>query len=110
VRVWRGVAAGLSAVVAAATGVVTNLVTNQWSLALVVAFGLLVLLGVGFQAGLTMIGSSSFGGGDSETSDKRMESTAQRATASDSSVVIQAGRDAHVSGNHPRSRGLWRNL
>jgi hypothetical protein len=28
------VAAGLSAVVAAATGVVTNLVTNQWSLAL----------------------------------------------------------------------------
>jgi hypothetical protein len=110
VRVWRGVAAGLSAVVAAATGVVTNLVTNQWSLALGVAFGLLVLLGVGFQAGLTMIGSSSVGGGDSETSDKRIRSMTQRATASDSAVVIQAGRDAHVSGSHPRSRGLRRNL
>ena len=33
-QVWRGVAAGLLAVVAAAIGLATNLVTNQWSLAL----------------------------------------------------------------------------
>ncbi len=109
-RVWRGVAAGLSVVVAAATGVVTNLVTNQWSLALGVALGLLVLLGVGFQVGLTMIGSSSVSDGGSETSDKRMGSVAQRATASHSAVVIQAGRDAHVSDSHPWSRWLRRNI
>jgi hypothetical protein len=63
-RVWRGVAAGFSVVVAAATGVVTNLVTDRWSLALVVSLGLLVVLGAALQVGLTLFGDRGREGAD----------------------------------------------
>lgn len=66
--VWRGLAA---AVVAAATELITNLVTNQLSPA----------LGV------------------------RWACWGQRATASDSPMVIPVGRDVYISDSYLRSRG-----
>jgi hypothetical protein len=47
---WRAGAAGVSAVAAAAAGVVTALVTAHPSLGLWVALGVLVVIGAGLQA------------------------------------------------------------
>ncbi len=95
--VLRGVAAGLTVVVAAATGVVTNLVTNRWNLASVVALVLLIVLGAIVQIVLTVADrrNPESSGGPS-----------QRATARSGATVIQAGRDVRIAGQHadqPRS-------
>jgi uncharacterized membrane protein YhiD involved in acid resistance len=75
----RGWASGLSVVVAAAIGVVTNLVTNQWSLALAATLLLLIVSAVVIQVFPSRAPAEPAPG--------------QHATASDNAVVIQAGRD-----------------
>lgn len=51
--VWRAVAAGISVIVASASGVVTALVTTHPSRGLWVALGVAVILGAVLQAALT---------------------------------------------------------
>jgi hypothetical protein len=53
VNVWRAVAAGVAVIVAAASGVVTGLVTTRPSRGLWVALGVAVLMGALLQAALT---------------------------------------------------------
>lgn len=98
-QLWRGGAAGFSVVVAAVTGVVTNLVTDRWSLALVVSLGLLVVLGVALQVGLTLFGDHNR---EDRGPDKHfVTGVQQQATARDNATIIQAGRDAHQAEHRP---------
>lgn len=98
-RFWRSVAAGFSVVVAAATGVVTNLVTDRWSLTLIVSLGLLVLLGVALQMGLTLFGGRNRE--DRESNVSPVVRVQQRASARDNANVIQAGQDAYLAEHRP---------
>jgi hypothetical protein len=84
----RAVAAALSVVLAAGIGVVTNLVTQRWSIALGVGLGVLVLVGCGVQVYLVV---TERGGPRGERSGVR-----QRAVVRGRGVVIQAGRDAQL--------------
>lgn len=70
----RWLVSGSSVVVAAGIGVLTNLITNQWSIALAVGLGLLIIA----QVVLAVSASGSSG---------------QNARASGHGVVNQAGRD-----------------
>jgi uncharacterized membrane protein len=79
VRRWRIAAAASSVVVSTAAGVVTNVVTDNWSVALAVLLGALVVVGVALQ-----IVASAAG-------DKAPER--QVAKAGRGATIIQAGRD-----------------
>jgi peptidoglycan/LPS O-acetylase OafA/YrhL len=78
-RRWRIAAAAASVVVSAAAGVVTNIVTDKWSVALAVLLGVLVVLGVVLQIVASAAGDDGPGG--------------QVAKASRGATIIQAGRD-----------------
>jgi hypothetical protein len=91
--VKRAVAAALSVVLATGIGVVTNLVTQRWGIALGAGLGVLVLLGCAVQVYLVA----------GERGERRERSgVRQQAVARGRGVVIQAGRDAHVD---PVQRG-----
>lgn len=79
------VTAGGSVVVAAAVGVVTNLVTSHRSIGLGAA--LIVLVGLGVMFVLAGGRPTSTGAGVTVT---------QRVTASGDSIVVQAGRDVRA--------------
>ena len=96
--VWRAIAAGISVIVAAASGVVTSVVTTHPSRGLWVGLGVAVILGAVLQAALT------FGDGKKP----------QRAEASGAGAVAVGGSaqgiSTHVRGTHgpaeaPSGRG-----
>lgn len=91
---WRFAAAGATVVVGAATGVLTNLITSRWSIALAVGMGVLLVVGVVLQVMLTADEDGTRAGGD----DRRSRfSTRQVARARDRATVIQAGGDVTIS-------------
>ncbi len=94
VHVGRMVAAGLSVVVAAATGVVINLVTDRPTVALVAALGALVVLGVALAVWSLWLGGRTSGPDTGAAARIR-----QRARATGSASVVQAGRDVHQQGD-----------
>src|SRR5215472_1999080 len=91
---WRLLAAGATVVVGAATGVITNLITSRWSIALAVGLGVLLVIGVVLQVALAAgdDGAGS-GGGDGKRSRLFIRQTAR---ARDRATVIQAGRDVTI--------------
>jgi hypothetical protein len=95
--VWRSTAAGAAVVVSGVTGVVTNLVTNRPTVALLAALGLLLLAGVALQIIVTLTSR---------------DGTGQRHIACGSATVNEAGRDAVITGNlfiggFARLRDVW---
>jgi hypothetical protein len=84
----RAGAAALSVVLAAGTGVVTNLVTQRWSFALGAGLIVLVALGCAVQIYLT-------------ATDSGRRAVSQRASAKGGGAVIQAGRDAVIDTGRP---------
>ncbi|MDQ7802721.1 hypothetical protein Q5425_03200 [Amycolatopsis sp. A133] len=89
---WRISITALSVVVAAGTGVVTNLITNRWSLALAVGLGLLVLAGIVIQLVQTPWREQGEGAPGGHRAPSQIASAGRDAT------VIQAGRDVHLGG------------
>jgi hypothetical protein len=103
---WRLVAVGATVVVSAATGVLTNLVTNKWSVALGVTLGALVVIGVLLQ--VVLAGRGDLSGSGSGQTGRRWSGIRQRARASGRSMIIQSGRDVSLraeGGNRPGGDG-----
>lgn len=85
---WRAAAAGMTVVLGAAIGVVTNIVTGRWSVALVVLLVVLVVFGVVLQVAVTLMEGSGAPAGP-----------VLRARASGRSRIVQAGRDITLHGD-----------
>jgi hypothetical protein len=91
---WRLVAAGATVIVSAVTGVLTNVVTSRWNVALGATLGVLVVVGVVLQVVLT-------GGADNSSSEgcgaaRSPSGIRQRARAGGRATIIQAGRDVII--------------
>jgi hypothetical protein len=96
VSAWRAAAAGATVLIAAAIGVITNLVTDQRSVTLAVALAALVAIGVLLQVVLSLDAPARWVGGTAAK-------VSQRARGSGQARIIQAGRDVILP---PRSDDL----
>lgn len=93
--VLRSICAGATVVVGAAVGVITNVVTARWSVALAVGLGVLVVVGVALQVVLSVAEGHASGG----------HGVRLRATARHGGRVIQAGRDIQINPTSPDRPG-----
>jgi hypothetical protein len=91
---WRLPAAGATVIVSAATGVLINLITSRWSLALGVGLAVLLVIGVILQVMLTA-GDDRAGPADGDSAHSRpgIPGIRQTARARGSATIIQAGGD-----------------
>lgn len=96
---WRLPAAGATVIVGAATGVLTNLITSRWSIALAVGLGVLLVIGVALQVALTAGDDGAVPGGGVEKRSSLF--IRQAARARNRATVIQAGGNVTM----PPSRG-----
>ena len=104
---WRLPAAGATVIVGAATGVLTNLITSRWSIALAVGLGVLLVVGVVLQVALAAgDGRTRSDGGDGERSRPSIRQAARgrgRATIiqAGGDVIIPPGRESSSDGKEP---------
>ena len=99
---WRLPAAGATVIVSAATGVLINLITSRWSIALGVSLAVLLVIGVMLQVMLTAGDQGGHADGDSGHPQAGIPGIRQMARARGRAVIIQAGGDVTVQ---PRSAG-----
>ncbi len=92
---WRLPAAGATVIVGAVTGVLINLITARWSIALGVGLGVLLVIGVLLQVMLAAADDGS--GSDDSGSAHPRRGIWQKARARGHATIIQAGRDVVVS-------------
>lgn len=91
---WRVLAAGGTVIVGAATGVLTNLITSKWSIALAVGLGVLLAIGVALQVVLSAGDDGAVSGGDEKRSSPFIR---QAARARSRATIIQAGGNVTIS-------------
>lgn len=96
---WRLPAAGATVIVGAATGVLINLITSRWSIAVGAGLGVLLVIGVLLQVMLAAADDRA-GSADGEGARSR-RGIWQAARARGRSTIIQAGGDVIV----PRGGG-----
>ncbi len=112
--VWRAVAAGISVIVAAASGVVTALVTTHPSRGLWVALGVAVILGAVLQAALTFgdgkkpPGTQASGTGAVAVGGSAQEDISTHVDGSHGPAATPSGRDG-VSASGPGSVSIGGN-
>jgi hypothetical protein len=93
---WRLPAAGATVIVSAATGVLINLITSRWSIALGVSLAVLIVVGVLLQVMLTAGDQPGSDDGGSAHPRPGIPWIRQRARARGRAVIIQAGGDVTV--------------
>jgi len=98
---WRLTAAGATVIVGAATGILTNLITSRWSIALAVGLGVLLVIGVVLQVALAAGHDGAVSDGGDEKRSRLF--IRQAARARDRATVIQAGRDVTIGPGHGAS-------
>jgi hypothetical protein len=92
---WRVLAAGATVIVGTATGVLTNLITSRWSIALAVGLGVLLVIGVALQVVLSPGDDGAVSGsGDGKRS---LPFIRQAARARSRATIIQAGGNVTIS-------------
>jgi hypothetical protein len=91
---WRASAAGATVVVGAAMGLVTNLITSKWTIALAVGLGVLLVVGVVLQVVLVAGEEPSESGGSADRASP--PAIRQDARGRGRSTIIQAGGDVTV--------------
>lgn len=92
---WRLPAAGATVIVGAATGVLTNLITSRWSIALAAGLGVLLVIGVVLQVALTAGDDGAVSDGGDEK--RSLLFIRQAVRARSRATVIQAGGDVTIS-------------
>jgi hypothetical protein len=87
---WRLPAVGATVVVSAATGILTNLITSDWSISLGVGLGALLVIGVVLQVALAA-GDDPAGSADGEDHARLVPWLRQTANARGRATIVQAG-------------------
>ena len=100
---WRLVAAGATVIVSAVTGVLTNVVTSRWNVALGATLGVMVVVGVVLQVVLAG-GDDNFSSGGRDAA-RSSSGIRQRARAGGNATIIQSGRDVIIPPGDARPPG-----
>jgi hypothetical protein len=87
--------AGATVIVGAATGVLTNLITSRWSIAVAVGLGVLLVIGVLLQ--VTLATGDDRAGSTDSGNEQSLPIIRQAGRARGRGTVIQAGGDVNLS-------------
>jgi hypothetical protein len=99
-RVWRAVAAGVSVILGAVSGVVTALVTTHPSRGLWTALGVAVVVGAALQVAVTYRENSTTRSDSADAADKRRHVEASGAGAVAIGGAAKEAIQTHVHGIH----------